>query len=106
MFSLALRRLTRADDPQASDAVGMGNDQDSPGARHSDGDKPLLGHGMLGVVIGCRQGIAKDGRRFVECDPVLSAIFSILTRVPFKIHHFILTRRRLPSNNTQAACGS
>jgi len=66
MFSLALRRLTGADDPHTFDAVGMRNDQDSPRARHSDGDKPLLSRGMIGVVIGCRQGIAKDGRRFVE----------------------------------------
>jgi len=39
MFSLALRRLTGADDPDAFVSVGMGSDQNPTGAQHSDGDK-------------------------------------------------------------------
>jgi hypothetical protein len=66
MFSLVLRRFTGADYPDVLVAVGVGNDQDSTGARHSDGDKPLLDGGMVGIVKSCRQWIAKDRGRFVK----------------------------------------
>jgi hypothetical protein len=78
MFSLAPCRFTGADDPYVLIAVRMGNDQNPAGARHSDGDKPLLGSGMVGVVISCRQRIANDGSRFLERNPMLSAILSAL----------------------------
>jgi hypothetical protein len=99
MFSLAMRRFTGADDPYVLVAVGMGNDQNPTCVRHSDGDKPLLGSGMVGVVISCRQRIAKDGSRFLERKPMLSAILSVFTRVPFKIHQVILTRHTRPGNS-------
>jgi hypothetical protein len=78
MFSLAPCRFTGADDPYVLIAVRMGNDQNPAGARHSDGDKPLPGSGMVGVVISCRQRIANDGSRFLERNPMLSAILSAL----------------------------
>jgi hypothetical protein len=99
MFSLALRRFTGADDPDVFVAVGMGNDQDPTGTRHSDGDKPLLCSGMVGVVISCRQWVAKDRSCYLERNPMLSAILAVFTRVPFKIHQVILTRHRRPSNS-------
>jgi len=99
MFSLALRRFTGADDPYDFVAVGVGNDQNSTGARPSDCDTPLLRSGMVGVVISCRQRIAKDCSRFMERNPMLSAILSVFTRVPFKIHQVILTRHRRPGGN-------
>ncbi len=66
MFSLALRRFTGADDPDILVPVGVSNDQDPTCARHSNGDKPLLGDGMVRVVIGYGQRIAKDRGGFLE----------------------------------------
>lgn len=57
---------------------------------------------MVGVVKGHRQRIAKYSRRFLERNPMLSAILSVFTRVPFKIHRFILTRHRRLSNNSES----
>ena len=66
MFSLAMRRLTGADDPDAFVSVGMGDDQNPTGARHPDGDKPPLRDGMVRIVKGYRQRIAKYGGGFLE----------------------------------------
>src|SRR5438309_6372360 len=72
----------------------MSNDQKLAGARHSNSDKTLLRYGMIRVAIRQRQWIAKYGRGFLERNPVLPAILPGFGRVPFKIHHAILPRRR------------
>jgi hypothetical protein len=102
MFSLALRHLTGADDPDTIVSVGMGDDQNPTGARHSDGDKPLLRDGMVRIVKGYRQRIAKYGGGFLEWNPMLPEILSAFARIPFKIHCFILPRHLQPSNNSES----
>jgi hypothetical protein len=66
MFSLAMRRLTGAAVSDTFVSVGMGDDQNPTGARHPDGDKPPLRDGMVRIVKGYRQRIAKYGGGFLE----------------------------------------
>src|SRR6266566_4039402 len=59
MFSFALRRPTRADNPDVLVAVYMGDDQNLAGARHSNRDKTLFRCRMIRVGIRYGQRITK-----------------------------------------------
>ena len=66
MFSLSLRRLAGADNPDVLAAVGMGHNQDPAGPRHSDGDEPDFRDRMIRVMKGHCQRIAKNCSGLVE----------------------------------------
>ncbi len=66
MFSFVLRRLAGADNPDVLVTVYMGNDQNPPGARHSNRDKALFRRRMIWVEIRYRQRITKDACCFLE----------------------------------------
>ncbi len=105
MFSLTLRDLPGGDDPKGLAALGMGNEQDPPDARNSYGNKVVLRFGMIRVRKRERQGIAKNSGCFLKGYPMFPAVLSILARVPFKIHNFILlyfVRKKRPAFSENA----
>ena len=78
-------RGSGADDPQMITPFRVNNNQQSPGVRASQNDKPLLDGGMLRVRNHQRARIAKHRGGLLERDPVFSGVARRLAGIPFKV---------------------
>jgi hypothetical protein len=82
-------RFARADYPYVFATIGVSDYQYSASTRGTNRNESAFGHGMVGVVIRDRQGIAKNGRGLLEPHPMLTAIVGCLGRVPLEIHSIV-----------------
>ena len=64
----------------------MCHDQDTTTGRYAYGDKTALFERVVGVWVGCRQGIFERGHRLAKVDPVLAEVAGRLGWVPLDDH--------------------
>jgi hypothetical protein len=92
IFSLAPGRFACAYDPECFTAIGVSHNQQPLALRDPDCNKPPLGNRMIRILKRYRQRVAKNRRRFVKRNSMLSKVARCLARVPFKVHGMSLSR--------------